>query len=173
MILSTIHLILQNRNWFDLVMHFEVFDFHKPKISKLSFFPDKHQNLKCAKSFIKLLGYDNSTNLGNLLFDLCGEYDVMPMEFEIYFSELFDQFSLLCFLPLETLYLFLLHGTPLFYMSLLFLQLFHHILEFSDPFFISSDLYLEFGKLFCRYRLIQIYGNLRFSQFNLLSRSQS
>jgi hypothetical protein len=173
MILSTIHSILQNRNWFDLVMHFEVFDFHKTKISNFSLFPDKNQNLKCAKSFIKILGYDNNTSLGSLLFELCGEYDVMPIEFEIYFSELFEQCSYLSFIPLETLYLFLLPGTPLFYMSLLFLQLFHHILEFSNPFFISSDLNLEFGKLFCRCRIIQIYGNLRFFQFNLVSRSQS
>jgi hypothetical protein len=44
------------------------------------------------------------------VFELCGKYDVMPIEFEIYFSEFFEQFSVLSFLPLETLNPFLLPG---------------------------------------------------------------
>jgi hypothetical protein len=71
----------------------------------------------------------------------------MPIEFEIYFSEFFEKCYFLSFLPLETLNPFLLPGTPLFYMSILFLQLFYHLLEFSDIFLVSYEFNFELGEL--------------------------
>jgi hypothetical protein len=121
---------------------------------------------------VKLLGYDNSCSFGNFPFELCGKHDIMPVESEVDFFDFFEQCPLLFFLLLETLNSFLLTSTPLFYMSLFSFQLSHYLLEFLDPFSISSDFDLEFGELFKRCRLIQIYGNLGFSQFNLVFRNQ-
>jgi hypothetical protein len=109
--------------------------------------------------FMKLLGYDSSSSFGSFLFELCDKHNIMPIEYEVYFSKFFEQCPLLFFLLLETLNHFLLTSTPLFYMGILSLQLSHCLLEFLDPFSISSDFNLEFKELFRRCRLIQIYGN--------------
>ena len=99
------------------------------------------------------------------MFELCGKYDVMPIEFEIYFYELYEKCSLVSFLPLETLNPFLLLVTPLFYMSLLFLQLFYHLLEFSDIFFVSAGFNFDSGNSY------EVVGSFRsmetFGFFNL------
>jgi hypothetical protein len=123
--------------------------------------------------FMKLLRYDNNISFGSFLFEICGKHAIMPIESEVYFYEFFEQCPLLFFLLIETLNPFLLMRTPLFYMGIFSLKPSHCLLEFLDPFSISSDFNLEFGELFRRCRLIQIYGNLGFSQFNLVFRNQS
>jgi len=90
MIFPTLYSILQNRGLFDLVIKFTVFTFHKTKQVNLALFPGKHQNYDCAKFFMKPLGYDNNSSLGHFLFELRGKHNILPIEFEVYFSELFE-----------------------------------------------------------------------------------